>query len=705
MGIVGEYIDQTGRERRVTTDETRRALLAGMGIDASTEHAAIESLHGLQDAERRRRIPPVRVSSVDDASSRFVRVTCSPGARWKLEIRTESGDVETLDGVSPDEPWCEIGFGRSLATGYHQLRLLVTEGGVESIDEQTLIIVPPRCLTPVDLLGEGARAFGITTNLYTVQSRTNWGIGDFTDLANLAEWAGENGADFVGVNPLHALLNRGSDISPYGPLTRLFRNPIYIDVGRVPELGATPEVCERIGSPEFLWSLEPLREASLVRYEQVMAVKGIVLDALFHGFADRVRGTGDPRDREYERFVAEHGASLDRFALWMAIMEQQPSSDWRTWPAELRAPHGPVVERFAREHAARLDFHRWVQFEADRQLGDAAERAREAGMRIGLYQDLAIGVSPAGADAWSFSDLFVRSVSIGAPPDPLAEAGQNWGLPPIAPRALAANGYRYFVDTVRSAFRHAGALRMDHVLGLFRLFWIPEGGSAADGAYVRYPSDDLLGILALESARHKAVVVGEDLGTVPEGVGPALARWGVLSSKVLFFERESDGRFKSATNYPPLSLATANTHDMPTIAGFWEERDIDTRSKLGLIADEAATEQAREERDHDRQALLDRLADDDVLPYPIAPASPADLRGAVHDLLCRSPAQLVGLSLDDLVGELDAVNVPGVGPDRHPSWMRKMRQPLEVIVMSDDTRAALRCADRGRAPGSAATSD
>jgi 4-alpha-glucanotransferase len=703
LGIVGEYIDQTGDETRVTTDETRRALVAAMGVDASTDATVRDALDELRSAERRRRIEPVRVVRIDDTAARAVRVRASAGSRWRLEIHLEGGHIAALTGVWDGSGTNRIVVPEALPLGYHRLRLIVDDR-VEAADEQTLIIAPPRCVTPSDLLGEGARAFGITTNLYTIQSGTNWGVGDFSDLGELAAWAGENGADFVGVNPLHALLNRGHEISPYGPLTRLYRNPIYIDIGHVPELGYTAELCERIGSPEFLSSLEPLRDAAVVRYEQVMAVKGIALDALHRVFVEEVPGSGDARARAYERYLVEQGVPLDRFALWMTIMEQQATSDWRKWPTHLRSPHGRAVEEFAREHAARMDFHKWVQFEADRQLADAAERARDAGMRIGLYQDLAIGVSPAGADTWSFPDLFARGVTIGAPPDPYAATGQNWGLPPIDPRVLRRGAYRYFIDTLRSAFRHAGALRIDHVLGFFRLFWIPEGGTAADGAYVRYPADDLLGILALESVRHRAVVVGEDLGTVPEEVGPALARWGVLSSKVLIFEREDDGRFRSPASYPSLSLATANTHDMSPLAGYWDGRDIDTHVRVGLLPSSVA-ERAREERERDRLALLDRLAEDDVLPYPIAPAAPADLRGAVHELICRSPAQLVGFSLDDIAGELDAVNVPGVGPEIHPSWTRKMRQPLEVIMVSDDARASLRCHGRERALGSASTSD
>jgi 4-alpha-glucanotransferase len=700
LGIVGEYVDQTGRQTRVTTDETRRALLAAMGIDASTDDAVRDALDDLRASARRRRLEPVRVARIDDPASRTLDVRVSPGARWRLEIEVEAADVVVLSGTWDDNRSAQVLLPSQLPLGYHRVRLFADE----SVDEQTLIIVPTRCVTPSDVLGEHPRTFGVTANLYTIQSGTNWGVGDFNDLGELAAWAGENGADFIGVNPLHALLNRGHDISPYGPLTRLFRNPIYIDIAHVPELGYTAELCERIGSPEFLSGLDPLRESGVVRYEQVMAVKGIALDALHRVFVDQIRGSGDARDRAYRQYLAEQGTSLDRFALWMAIMEQQATSDWRRWPAHLRSPEGRAVEEFARAHAARIDFHRWVQFEADRQLADAAERARDAGMRIGLYQDLAIGVSPGGADTWSFADLFARGATIGAPPDPYSATGQNWGLPPIDPRALARDGYRYFIDTLRSAFGHAGALRIDHVLGFFRLFWIPDGGTAADGAYVRYPCDDLLGILALESVRHRALVVGEDLGTVPEEAGPALTRWGVLSSKVLIFERERDGGFRSPAVYPSLSLATANTHDMSPLAGYWDGRDIDTRVSVGLLP-ENEVERAREERERDRIALLDRLAKDDVLPLPIAPASPADLRGAIHELLCRSPAQLVGFSLDDLAGELDAVNVPGVGPDTHPSWVRKMRQPLEIIMMSDDARASLGCYGRPRDPSTAISSD
>jgi 4-alpha-glucanotransferase len=707
MQIVPEYLDQTGREVRVTSDETRRALLAALGSDASTDDAARESLATLRAADGQRIIPPVRVVEVGSAGASRMSVQ-SPPARgtsgpWRVELETEDGARRVLEGPWRGGAALDLALPPNIPIGYHKLRVTLSAGGHEWTDEQTLIVVPPRCTTPADVLGE-RKVFGLIANLYTVQSATNWGIGDFSDLASLAQWGGDAGADFVGVNPLHALLNRGIDVSPYSPVSRLFRNPIYIDITRVPELAHAPEVRERLTSPEMTAEISALREYPDVRYEQVMAVKGLALTALHRVFAERVSDTGDARDVEYKRYVEENEPALTKFATWMAIEEVQAGAqrgngrahDWRAWPIELQSPDSDAVKTFAAEHAQRVDFHRWLQFEADRQIAIVASSARGAGMAIGLYQDLAIGTSAAGADAWAYPSLFVRGVSIGAPPDPYAAAGQNWGLPPINPRALRQDRYRYFIDLLRSGFRHAGALRIDHVLGFFRLFWIPDGMSGADGAYVRSPTSDLLGIVALESVRHNALVVGEDLGTVPKEVPPTLDKWGILSSKVLYFERNRRGGFKGAKTYPELALATANTHDMAPLAGFWQGRDIDVRAQVGLV-EEDSINQARDDRDEQRTALLRRLRQEKVLPSAHAPRSAAELRAAIHAFLCRTPSRLVGLALDDLAGEVDQVNVPGVSPDKFPSWTRKMRERLETLMLSTEVRTALRCDGRLKA--------
>jgi 4-alpha-glucanotransferase len=689
VGILDEYFDVAGR-RCFTSDDTRRAILHALKIDASTDEAARDALERVRQQESAELIAPVRVLEVGQSSRVEVR---APGDRdttgpWRLEVETENGERFVAEG-----PWrgggpFELPLPAELPLGYHHLHLTLAAGSQEWNDEQTLIIVPPRCVAPAELLDD-TPAFGVIANLYTMRSRSNWGIGDFSDLASLSAWTATVGGDFVGTNPLHALVNRGGDISPYSPVSRLFRNIAYIDPASVPELTDTPEVRDRLASPEVKAELESLREAPAVRYEQVMAVKGMALDALHRVFLERANDSGIARTREYERYVADHEPRLTRFATWMAIAEHERSWDWRSWRSELRDPESAAVAELAFTCAHRVDFHRWAQFEADRQLAAAAARARASGMRVGLYHDLAIGSAPGGADAWGFGDLLVAGVSAGAPPDPYSAAGQNWGLPPMNPSALRRDRYRFFIDLIRAGFRHAGALRIDHVMGLFRLFWIPDGMTGAHGAYVTYPADDLLGILALESVRHRALVVGEDLGTVPDYVRPALAKWGVLSSKVLYFEREWHGGFRSADQYPPLSLATANTHDMPTLAGFWAARDVALRREVGQLVSDDDEARALDERDRDRGHLLRLLEAEQILPQGSVPQSSAELRAAVHGFLWSTPAQLVGLSLDDLAGEVEPVNIPGVGPDRFASWTRKMRADLETITTSEDVHVAV----------------
>jgi 4-alpha-glucanotransferase len=347
------------------------------------------------------------------------------------------------------------------------------------------------------------------------------------------------------------------------------------------------------------------------------------------------------------------------------------------------------VAEFRRRHAAAVDYHAFLQFELEQQLDAAARAARAAGMEIGLYQDLPLGSIASGFDAWAFPELLVRGASLGAPPDPYAAQGQNWALPPLHPLRIGQDGYRLWRLLLRSALSHAGAVRIDHAMGLLRQFWIPAGRSGREGAYVRFPFDDLLGVLALESSRAGALVIGEDLGTVPAGFDQALARYGVLSLRVMFFERERRGAFKPARRYSPRALVVATTHDSPTLEGYWRGRDLEIWRELGLIASDAALRLARGVRARDRQALLDRLAAEGALPAARDPGSPAERCAAVHRFLCATPAPLVALSLDDLAGETEPVNVPGVSPDRYPSWTRRLRLPVERLLRDPDVARGL----------------
>ena len=727
VGIVREYLDQTGKETRVTSDETRAALLGAMGIEAVADDAAARQALAQREAEDAgRAIPAVRVLVAgDEKGMRAARAATLPDD-WPA-----SSPVEALLEVTGEDGETRRARGRFRATrrrgvlpeikgldpGYYRVRLTLRAKGRALTNQQTLIVVPPSCPTPRELLG-GRRVFGVIANLYTVRSERNWGVGDFTDLAALAEWAGGEGAAFVGLNPLHTLRNRDGDVSPYSPVSRLFRNPLYLDVEAVPELSESRDAQSLVNDRALLEQLRTLRAGDRVDYEAVMRLKTPVLEVLHRVFAARHRDGTTDRGRLYAAFVADQGQLLTDFATFLALEEEfsgkgdggrgmnslgtsrgtpspfpLPSSppSWREWPEEYRDPASPAVSRFRDEHAERVDFHRWVQFELDTQLRAAAERGRRAGMPVGLYQDLAIGTSPNGADPWLFPGLFLQGASVGAPPDPFASEGQNWGLPPLDPRRLAADGYRYWIQLVRSALRHSGALRIDHIVGLFRQFWIPEGMSGKKGAYVRFPSEELLGILALESSRAGALVVGEDLGTVPPDVPDALERWGVLSSKVLWFEQDAKKRFRPAAEYPARSLATANTHDLATIAGFWTARDVELRAEHGLLGSKRAAATARKERERDREALLERLVDEGLLPEDADrdDVDALELRHAVHAFLRRTPAWLVGFSLDDLAGETDAVNLPGVGPDKFPSWTRKQSMSLEELRESAAVRYAL----------------
>ena len=713
VGILAEYVDQTGREIRRTPDATRVAILGALGFDADNEHEVRAALARLDAAEAEHLLPRTRVAVQGDAAALLTlrRPASVAGEfRWRVEVELESGETLGATGRG-DATLVDVRLPAVPPLGYHRVRASLDAGGRERVAQQRLIVVPPRCLDPADVLG-GERRWGVTANLYAVRRAGDWGVGDLTSLGELLAWSAERGAAFVGVNPLHALRNRGWDVSPYSPVSRLFRNTLYLDVERVPELAASDEARALLASPDVQWALGELRAAPRVEYDRIAALKRRVLAALHRGFVREHRGRGTARGGDYARYVAEQGEALTDFATFCALEEwfeqggESPvahaassaaaSPDapparpgwWREWPDAYHDPRSAAVALWREANAEAVDFHRWAQFELDRQLAAAAARGRGAGMPLGLYQDLAIGTAPNGSDPWAFPGIFLGGVSVGAPPDAYARQGQDWGLPPLDPRRLADSGYDYYVRLVRAGLRHAGALRIDHVLGFFRQFWIPHGMPGSQGAYVAFPTDDLFGILALESARARALVVGEDLGTVPPEVPEVLHRWGVLSSKVMHFERDEHGGYRGSPHYPALALATADTHDMATLEGFWSAHDVDLRGQVGLLANEWEVREAHEARGRERWALVCMLRDEGLLPRDRDPSS-LELRAAVHAFLRRTPSWLVGLSLEDIVGEREPVNMPGVPQERFSSWTRRLAVPLEALRERDDVAQAL----------------
>ncbi len=551
-----------------------------------------------------------------------------PGRHHRLDgqcrlVLEDGSDLGLVDALPSELP-----------LGYHQL-FPIDEGPTTRV-----VVTPGRCHLPVDL-----RTWGWAVQLYATRSHQSWGIGDLGDLARLCRWSGGQGAGVVALNPLHApgpALPQGP--SPYYPSSRRFRSPLYLCVDQVPgaqHLGADLERLAVAG--------RALNDERHIDRDRVWALKADALSRCFATFAG---------DAAFDAFCAEQGDALAGFATFCAIAEVH-GNGWHAWPEELRRPDSAGVASFARDRAERVRFHAWLQWLLDTQLAAAGS--------LPLVEDLAVGFDPGGADAWAWQDLLALDVRIGAPPDEFNTEGQDWGLPPFVPWKLRAAGYEPFIQTIRTALRHAGGLRVDHVMGLFRLFWIPLDGGQAAGTYVRYPSADLLDILALESHRAGAFVVGEDLGTVEDAVREELAERQVLSYRLLWFEPEPPER------YPRQALAAVTTHDLPTIAGVWTGADLAAQRQIGIAANEDG--QAELHRRLREQAGADEEA-----------SVPAVTVGA-YRALARAPSRVLMATLDDALGVAERPNMPGT-TEQWPNWSLALPVPLEDIE-GDATVAAV----------------
>ncbi|AWJ89596.1 4-alpha-glucanotransferase [Azospirillum baldaniorum] len=708
LGIEPFYHDIWGN-RRETSDATKRALSAAMGYPAGTGEELAASLHAVEDRTWRRMLPPVLVidegaplnlalavpAGLEDAELTWT-LTEEGGLAHRASLRVGNlplAEQRVLDGVAYERRTVSTRLPPTLPLGYHRLSVVIRPQGVGGTLEggTVLIVAPQRCLTVEDVV-PGGRTWGIGLQLYALKSGDDWGIGDFDDLGRFAETAAGLGAGLVGLNPLHALFPADPNhIGPYSPSSRTFLNSLYIDVERVPELAATPHAQALIASEEFRQRLAAARAMELVDYPAVSALKMPVLEALHATF--RALGESDARREAFETFRREMGEPLRRHAVFEALHEHFYRRDpsqwmWRTWPPAFQHPDSPEVQAFAAEQAERVDFFEYLQWEADRQLGTAAERGRRAGLPIGFYRDLAVAAHPGGAAAWGESDILVQGANVGAPPDQFNMKGQNWGLAPLSPVGLRESAYGSFIAMLRANMRHAGALRIDHVMALQHLFWIPADGS--DGAYVEYPFEDLLRIIALESRRNGCIVIGEDLGTVPEGFRPALERAGILSYRVLYFERSADGGFKAPDEYPAGAMVTVTTHDLATFKGFWTNRDLDWRAKLDLYPDEAARNKDVWDRGVDRWWMLQALEREGLRPasYPNNEGSQPfsrELMEAVHRYLSRSPGRIAMVQIEDALGEVEQPNLPGT-VDQHPNWRRRLGMPVEAMAGDEGLR-------------------
>ena len=709
-GIGDAYYDYRGRLCRFSA-VTKAALLRAMGVPVGDRERLGAEVAAFLHTAARELLPPVAASNGPRIGCDIHVDAAALGARIAYRVHREDGGV--VDGELAAAECPELGRFESdgvwitrrrfelppeLPPGYHELELAIGDGAWQRC---RLIMSPPVCFEP-PAIDSGRRLWGVAVQLYTLRSRDNWGIGDFADLTTLIRGVAVRGAGFIGLNPLHALSADPERCSPYSASDRHFLNVLYLSVPAISEYGGCAAARARVADPKFQQRLADLRAASLVDYRGVAACKFEILALLHEEFRTRHLATKSARAAAFAHFVAAGGAALERYATFEALdrhfcRERGTASGWMNWPAEYHDPSAAAVRAFAAEHAADVEFFLYLQWLADDQLAAAQALARELGMPIGLYGDYAVGANAAGSEVWADPGNFRLSAEIGAPPDPIALKGQGWGIPPQDPLAMQREGLRGFSRVIRENMRRYGALRLDHVMALFRLWWVPAGASPADGAYVHYPLHPLMTVLALESARAGCLVIGEDLGVVPDEVRAAMGQYALNHYKVMLFEKDQ-GRFRRPEEYPRRALATVTTHDMPTIRSYWDGLDIDLRVRLDLYPDAAMHAQVVREREQDRIALLEALRLEGLAPaapaLPNAPFTPM-LARAMHVYLAGSSAALVAVQLEDLLGIVDPVNVPGTHQE-YPNWRRKIDVDLEDLFARADVGESLDAINRAR---------
>jgi 4-alpha-glucanotransferase len=676
-GVATEYDDWQGNHVIVPAS-TIVAVLGALGIDAADDASATRALAAEADRPWRRLLPPVVVCR--EGWTPWVPVHLPHGERAEVWVELETGgrrDVRqvdhwvpprTIDGQEVGEATYEL--PGDLPLGWHTL--VARHRGTTAT--APLVVTPSR-LQLADTLA-GRRAFGLMTQLYSVRSRRSWGIGDLADLGELSSWAAHDlGADFVLVNPLHAAEPvPPMEPSPYLPTTRRFVNPMYVRVEDIPEMGyvsaAERQLLEWHGDDAHALNTE-----DVIDRDAAWKAKAAALRIVFQV------PRSARRERAFAAFVEREGQGLVDYATWCALA-QKHGLPWSDWSEELQDPRSAAVQAAREDLAEEVRFHQWLQWVVDEQLGTVQRDARNAGMAIGVVHDLAVGVHPGGADAWGLADALARRVNVGAPPDPFNQMGQDWSQPPWRPDRLQELGYAPYRDMLRTVLRHAGGIRVDHVIGLFRLWWVPEGTLPGAGTYVRYDHEALIGILALEAHRAGALVVGEDLGVVEPWVRDYLHERGVLGTSILWFEKDQDGRPLPAEAYRELCLATVTTHDLPPTAGYLGGEHIDLREQLGLLT--RPVEQERELDAVEQEAVLSMLRDRGLLRPD---GGERDVVEALHRFLTWTPSRLIGVSVSDLTGDRRTINQPGTD-EEYPNWRLPLAGPEGTPVLLEELMAS-----------------
>jgi 4-alpha-glucanotransferase len=718
-GIVPWYWDIFGQKHE-TSIETRKAILKAMGLKIDS---TAEILHGIQDRKSKpwkQFIDPVQVISVNAQPLAIpVYLPIELGREsglaisWYLEneekisqkknpVLISGSDIRIhatrqIDGrrymqaFLTDTVQRDIGYYTFHAECRHP-EMIFPNRSDKLVLRSRIIVTPDVCYMPPEL--EHKKVWGLSTNLYALNSRRNWGVGDFTDLRDLVGWLAAAQGSFIGINPLHALPNSHPfGVSPYAPLSRLYRNHIYLDIEHVPEVAESVDLRTEIASEKFRAEIKKIKRKEFIDYEAVTAIKEKVLRKAFNCFFQKHYTGKTKRGRDFQAYVSAEGPALESFSLFLALWKHMKRTrsvfSWRNWPEEYQRLEGEAVRKFGKRHVRELLYFQYVQWLIDTQMKELSLVVKEHHMPVGLYFDLAVGSVGDGSDAWSYKEVMAHGAQVGAPPDDFSPDGQRWGFPPLIPEKLRESGYEFFRRTIQKNMKYGGAIRIDHALGLFRIFWVPDGIMPKDGAYVEQPSEDLLRIIALESVRNRAVVIAEDLGTIGENVREILNRFRMLSYRLFYFERNyPDPSFLTPDKYPETALCAVTTHDLPTLSGYWRAHDIAARRRLGTYAD-AVWQKHLKDRERDRKLILSALRSQGLIPddYPEKSENTKNMSSAlclaIYRYLDRTPCKLLLVSLDDVIGTLEQQNLPGT-VDEHPNWIQKT--PISLAEILEDQR-------------------
>ena len=683
-GILPEFSAEGGIYK--TSFETQIAVLNALGIDACTSEKAEAALQAELEKPFKRALPPVVVARIEKGVADVPVTVRAKGKHSPIDyvLTLESGEQTfgqavpaMLEKIDDNGEFERVKLVLDLpdVMGYHSLT-------VESPDlpetgrTMTLVVAPTKCYQP-EMMREGGKPWGYPLQLYALRSAENWGIGDFTDLGKMAGVAQRFGADILGINPINvAFMANVETASPYYSSSRLFLNPLYIDVTAVEGAQKSKKLQALLADKDFQAKLEKARASRLVDYALVGELKGKAFEALYAEF----KGSAD-----FDAFCEKGGKELDNAALYQVLAEsfvlKKKGVGFKSWGKAYDSPDTAQAKKFAREHADRIRYFKYLFWLADAQFKAASEACEAANLGVGLYQDLAVGVAAESAETWGAQELFAVDLSIGSPPDMFNADGQRWGVAPMRPEVMKQEAYATYRRILSANMKRAGAVRIDHVMGLARLFCIPDGVA---GAYVLYPFADMVGIVALESHRNKCLVVGEDLGVVPSFFREALAEAGILSFRVCRYERTPDGRYIPPASYPESALVAAGTHDMPTLTGWWTGGDIDAARKIGLM-DEQKEQSARAERYGDRFALVEALSrvglwfvESENFESQINGVLPPKMIEKVYTYLAQAPCQVFLVQLEDVLHQAEQMNMPGTC-DEYPNWRFKLPKTIEEL--------------------------